>query len=205
MERMLLVSEDVLRSVAGWLTREEAGLLLAPLCRAGAEVVRAGDGADDEADSVKSFWQWELAPWALFRSQPRIAARYPEGGSLPGLCMVLQSLNLQLYHLEQDGLVEMVFDRRAACAGQQASVLGCHTLRVLDAYEFLTTMQCWVMRMRKTRTEWRSKWGLFGWANARRGAQWVRKEKPPFHRGRPRHFQLVGLPTFCETASATLR
>jgi hypothetical protein len=57
----------------------------------------------------------------------------------------------------------------------------------------------------KTQTEWRSKWGLFGWANARRGAQWVRKEKPPFSRGRPRHFQLVGLPTFCETASATFR
>ena len=146
---MQLVLEDVLRSVAAWLTREEAGRLLAPLCKAGAEVVRAGDGADDAADSAKSFWQWELAPWALFRSQPRIAARYPEGGSLPGLRMVLQSLALQLYDLEQDGLVEMVFDRRAACAGQQASVLGCHTLRVLDAYEFLTTMQCWLARMRR--------------------------------------------------------
>ena len=57
----------------------------------------------------------------------------------------------------------------------------------------------------KTRTEWLSKWGLFGWANARRGAQWVRKKKPPFHRGRPRHSQIVGVPTFCETAPAALR
>jgi hypothetical protein len=161
---MRLVLEDVLQSVAGWLTREEAGLLLAPLCRAGAGVVRAADevddaaaeGADDaaadgadDADSVPSFWQPGLEPWALCRAQPRIAARYPEGGSLPGLGMVLQSLALQLHNLEQDWIVEMVFDRRAACAGQQASVLGCHTLRVLDAYEFLTTMQCWLARMRR--------------------------------------------------------
>jgi hypothetical protein len=62
-----------------------------------------------------------------------------------------------------------------------------------------------LLTKKETQTEWRSKWGLFGWANARRGAQWVRKEKPPFSRGRPRHFQLVGLPTFCETASATFR
>jgi hypothetical protein len=161
---MRLVLEDVLQSVAGWLTREEAGLLLAQLCRAGAGVVRAGDAADAAADSAmsatsarsasfarsaKSFWQWELEPWALCRAQRRIAARYPEGGSLPGLRMVLQSLALQLHNLEQDGIVEMAFDRRAACAGQQASVLGCHTLRVLDAYEFLTTMQCWLARMRR--------------------------------------------------------
>jgi hypothetical protein len=68
---------------------------------------------------------------------------------------------------------------------------------------------CYGIRMRaadqkNTQTEWRSR-GFFGWANARRGAQWVRKEKPPFSRGRPRRFQLVGLPTFCETASATFR
>ncbi len=30
----------------------------------------------------------------------------------------------------------------------------------------------------KTRSEWRSKWGVFRWANGRRGAQWLRKEKP---------------------------
>jgi hypothetical protein len=165
-QTMLLVLDDVLRSVAGCLTREEAGRLLAPLCRAGTEVVRAGDAADaaaadaaaaaaaadgakKKAKSWKRFWQWELAPWAFWRSQPRIAARYPEGDSLPGLCMVLQSLNMQLYYLEQDRLIEMVFDRSAACAGQQASVLGCHTLRVLDGYEFLTTMQCWLARMRR--------------------------------------------------------
>jgi hypothetical protein len=57
----------------------------------------------------------------------------------------------------------------------------------------------------KTCAEWRSKWGFFGWANARRGAQWVRRKKPPFHRGRPRHSQIVGVPTFCETAPAALR
>ena len=31
---------------------------------------------------------------------------------------------------------------------------------------------------RKTRSEWRSKWGVFGWANGRHGARWLRKEKP---------------------------
>jgi hypothetical protein len=168
-QRMALVLDDVLRSVAGWLTREEAGRLLAPLCKAGAEVVWAGDAADAAAAAKaaaavaaaatvgakkkakywKSFWHWGLAPWAFWRSQPRIRALYPEGNSLPGLCMVLQSLNMQLYYLEQDGSIEMVFDRRAACAGQQASVLGCHTLRVHDGYEFLTTMQCWLARMRR--------------------------------------------------------
>ena len=32
--------------------------------------------------------------------------------------------------------------------------------------------------LRKTRSEWRSKWGVFGWANGRHGARWLRKEKP---------------------------
>ena len=29
----------------------------------------------------------------------------------------------------------------------------------------------------KTRSEWRSKWGFFGWADGRRGARWFRKGK----------------------------
>ncbi len=66
-------------------------------------------------------------------------------------------------------------------------------------------VRCGPDTRKKTQTEWRSKWGFFGWANARRGAQWIRKEKPPSSRGRPRRFQLVGLLTFCETASATFR
>jgi hypothetical protein len=39
----------------------------------------------------------------------------------------------------------------------------------------------------KTRSEWRSKWGVFGWANGRHGARWLRKEKPRSQLGGPNH------------------
>jgi hypothetical protein len=35
--------------------------------------------------------------------------------------------------------------RHTACAEKQASLLGCHTLRVVDPMEFLTTMQRWTI------------------------------------------------------------
>jgi hypothetical protein len=44
---------------------------------------------------------------------------------------------------------------------------------------------------KKKRAEWWSKWGLFGWANARRGAHWDRKETPFSHRRLSNCFRLT--------------
>jgi hypothetical protein len=59
--------------------------------------------------------------------------------------LVLKSLTREIDFLRAAGFVELVFDRAAACAEKQASLLGCHTLRVVDPMEFLTTMQRWTI------------------------------------------------------------
>jgi hypothetical protein len=76
----MLQDADTLQAVAAWLTREEAGRLLSPLCKAGAAVVRAADAAEDA-------WQaemWLCGPqmWDIHRVNAGIDARWADG--LPG-------------------------------------------------------------------------------------------------------------------------
>ena len=143
--RLELLSTDVLQAVAAWLTREQAGLLLAPLCRAGAVFVRAVDTAEDAG--TPEIWLYGPPPWLLGRVQERIERTYAEhAGGMPGLCRVLQSLALQIHNMHEDEIIELVFDRAQARARKKASVLGCHTLRVLHAPDFLWTFQAWIHR-----------------------------------------------------------
>lgn len=138
----MLADADALRSVAAQLTREEAGRLLAPLCRAGAALVRAADAAEDAGQP--EMWRGGRPMWGIHRVCARIDARWAE--DLPGLAEVLKSLARTIESLVEYDTVERVFERREARARRQASVLGCHRLLVLDAAHFLWHMEDWARR-----------------------------------------------------------
>jgi hypothetical protein len=143
-----LQDADTLQAVAAWLTREEAGLLLAPLCKAGRTLVRAADAAEDAAGQ-KQIWLDGQPMWDIDRVYARIAKRWPEDGDgVPGLAGVLRTLARMIENLVEYTCVERVFERREARAGRQASVLGCHRLVVVDAENFLFHMEDWVRRTR---------------------------------------------------------
>ena len=141
-----MLDADTMLALAARLTREEAGRLLAPLCRAGAAFVRAADAAEDAAEDAGQPEIWLGGPpmWDPARVNARIDARWADW--LPGLDRVLKSLAVEIQNSLEDEDIELVFERRQARAGVAASVLGCHRLRVLDAKHFLWTMQTWVRR-----------------------------------------------------------
>ena len=137
-----MLDADALRTVAAQLTREEAGRLLAPLCRAGAALVRAADAAEDAGQP--EMWRGGRPMWGIHRVCARIDTRW--AGDLPGLAEVLKSLARTIESLVEYDAVERVFERREARARRQASVLGCHRLLVLDAAHFLWHMEDWTRR-----------------------------------------------------------
>jgi hypothetical protein len=140
----VLADADVLQLVAAQLTREEAGLYLAPLCKKGAEFVRAADAAADAGG--REIWRDGVPMWTLARTLDRLACKYFEEGYCPGgLELLLASLVREIDGMRAAGVVELVFDRAAACDGKQASLLGCHTLRVAEPVEFLQTMEQWTV------------------------------------------------------------
>jgi hypothetical protein len=164
-QRAQLQHADTLQAVAAWLTREEAGRLLAPLCQAGRALVRAADAAEDAADaaedagqpeaqamqsmqsiqSIQSFWRAGPPMWDINHVCARIGARWnpPVPNFVPNLDDVLRSLATTLDAIDEYKIIERVFERRAARAGLQASVLGYHRLRVLDPARFLWHMEGW--------------------------------------------------------------
>jgi hypothetical protein len=140
-----LQGADTLQAVAAWLTREEAGRLLAPLCQAGRTLVRAADAAEDAGQ--KQIWLAGPPMWHIDRVYARIDARWPEDDhGVPGLAGVLRTLARMIENLVEYNCVERVFERREARAGRQASVLGCHRLLVLDAAHLLWHMEDWARR-----------------------------------------------------------
>jgi hypothetical protein len=125
--------------VASFVTREQAGRLLAPLCKAWLKLVRAADAAEDAGQPPK----WLAGPpmWQIDRVIARInACCWP---NVPGLAGVLRSLARMIWHLVEQNSVVPVFDRREACAGRQASVLGCHRLQVLNVEHLLWHAEAW--------------------------------------------------------------
>jgi hypothetical protein len=95
-------------------------------------------------------WLGGRPMWGIARVNTRIDARWADG--LPGLAHVLKTLAVMIHNLLEVEDIEVVFECRQARAGSQASVLGCHSLRVLDATHFLWNMEDWVRRTR--REEW---------------------------------------------------
>jgi hypothetical protein len=129
-----LQDADTLQAVAAWLTREEAGLLLAPLCKAGRTLVRAADAAEDAGQ--KQIWLDGQPMWDIDRVYARIDKRWgvdDNADAVPGLADVLKSLATTIETLVEILCAERVFERSEARAGRQASVLGCHRLVVVDA------------------------------------------------------------------------
>jgi hypothetical protein len=141
----VLKNADVLQVLAAGLGREQAGRLLAPLCKAGRDFVRGVDKREDAGLKPP----WRRGAWPLFevqRTRARIRALY--GASDLGLSRVLESLATALHELHfttspEDTAFEYVFDRKAACDGVQPSVLGVHQLRVFDNTEFVCRLKMW--------------------------------------------------------------
>lgn len=167
-----MLDADALLSVAAQLTREEAGRLLAPLCRAGAALVRAADAAEDAGQP--EMWRGGRPMWGIHRVCARIDARW--AGDLPGLAEVLKSLARTIESLVEYDAVERVFERREARARRQASVLGCHRLLVLDAAHFLWHMEDWTRR--KCRDE-SAQAAVRVYGNAKEGSSSRRTRSPP--------------------------
>jgi hypothetical protein len=106
--------------------------------------VHAADAAADAG--AAEVWREGPSMWNLARTHECLECKYAKDGEdICGLELVLQSLTREIDFLRAAGFVELVFDRAAALAGKQASLLGCHTLRVLHPMEFLTTMQGWTI------------------------------------------------------------
>ena len=130
---------------AEFLTRKEAGLLLAPLCKACSAVVRAADAEEDKGQALL----WSPAISSIECVNARINEHLAEIYSFDEKMHAwtrrqLQSLAMQIMLLQNSGAVQLVFDRRHAIAGKEPSLLGCHSMLVLDADLFLLTMQNWV-------------------------------------------------------------
>ncbi len=147
-----MLDADTIQALAPWITREDAGRLLAPLCRAAATVVRAADAAEDAGHP--EIWRRGPPMWDIARVNARIDARWAEHADYHafGLDRVLKSLAVEIQAALEDDDIELVFERRQARARRQASVLGCHSLRVLDPKHFLWTMQTWAIRT--ARQDW---------------------------------------------------
>jgi len=159
--QQVLGDTDGMRCVAAQLTREDAGRLLAPLCKAAAAFVRALDAAGHEGQL--EIWRDGPAMWSLQRAIARIERKYQEPSTIVcierklrlacarnrephgvvGHVQVLQSLAGEIDFMRAAGIVELIFDRPAACAGKHACLLGCHRLDVLDPTAFLDVLEHW--------------------------------------------------------------
>jgi hypothetical protein len=125
MSRGTLQDADTLQAVAVRLTREEAGLLLAPLCKAGQTLVRAADAAEEAGQ--KQIWLDGQPMWDINRVYARIDKRWGVNhneDAVPGLAGVLKSLATTIETLVEILFCTRVFERSEACKGRQASVLG---------------------------------------------------------------------------------
>jgi hypothetical protein len=67
---ILLQDRDALQLISAQLTREQAGLRLAPVCKYWLKFVRAADAA--AAVGAVEFWREGLPTWSLERVLPRI-------------------------------------------------------------------------------------------------------------------------------------
>ena len=129
----LLFDTDAMLAVAQHMTREEAGLLLAPLCKAGATFVR---GADDAAMGGSIGMRSIGDPWKpmidLDTTCKRIERKYGPGDNR----LLLELLATEIALLTKARVCELVFCLSAARAGQRPSLLGCHLLRLIEPKKF---------------------------------------------------------------------
>lgn len=163
----LLEVAELRLAIAACMTREQGGILLAPLCRAMADFVREADAeeeagqdpdndaADEQEEAEKDTATakcpvWREAPpmWSLERVHARIERKYANTQHV-GLQLVLKSLATELSALHNQYVIDFQFDRAAARNGKLPSTLGCHTMRVLEAQPMLWAAQAWSVRTRR--------------------------------------------------------
>ena len=142
---ILLQDTDALQQIVAQLTREQAGLRLAPVCKYWLKFVRAADEA--AAAGAVEFWRQGLQRWSLERVLPRID-RLCDASEFLGVEYeprgLLKTLAAYIEHLHEDGTVKLVFDMALAKTGKKASLMGCHTLQVIDPFRFLSELHRWV-------------------------------------------------------------
>jgi hypothetical protein len=148
---ILLQDRDALQLIAAQLTREQAGLRLAPVCKDWWKFVRAADAAGDAG--ARELWREGLAPYHLERVLARIT-RFCDDEMWYGLDEQpresLMALAAFIDQLHDNGVVNFVFDRPLATKGKkQPSLLGCHRLEVLEPYTFRCDLHRWVAERQK--------------------------------------------------------
>jgi hypothetical protein len=144
----IMQREDMLAAICAWLTREQAGFLLATTCKAAANFVQKTDEAEEAG---RKQWRVGRPMWDFQRIEARIDARWPEPNTeIPGLAAVLKSLANLLLTCLDDGAIVLTHKPRLACTGVQPSVVGCHSMQVRDPVEFLITMEAWSLSQRST-------------------------------------------------------
>jgi len=174
-----LLEHDLRDSVCRHLSREEAGVLLAPLCKAAAAVVRELDAEDAavEADvahiaaltaflqppaygfsavllaaaSTASAWRWQPQPHSPARVQLRLQRVAHERGWPPVLRAELYNLATRLLGLRDAGVVRFVLDRRA---GRLPCLFGYHELTVHDPAAFFIHLHKWATQTLQDKNKW---------------------------------------------------
>jgi hypothetical protein len=145
-ETIRIFDNDIMTLLARQLTREQAGIKLALLCKAGAEFVRAADKRESELVAAnalggRSIWREDRPMWNLQRTYERLRNRYAVDGEDPGSQeRVLRSLAAEIVQLHIEKICELEFEAEMACDGKKMSLLGCHTLYVLDPVMFLVRL-----------------------------------------------------------------
>lgn len=141
----LLRDADVMQLIAAQVTREQAGLGLAPSCKAWANFVRVADKAADAGGA--EIWRKGMPMWSLERVIPRID-RFCDDTQYWGLDEhpreLLKVLAAHLEQLHTTGTIKLVFDMALAKRQKQASLMGCHRLQVLEPYTFRGVLHDWV-------------------------------------------------------------
>ncbi len=174
-----LLEHDLRASVCKHLSREEAGVLLAPLCKAAAALVRELDGEDAAVDAdvahvaaltanlqpsalayeqivlaaarIARVWRWQPQPHSTARVQLRLQRAAQQRGWPPVLRAELYNLATQLHALRDAGVVRFVLDRRAGC---RPSLFGFHELKVRDPDRFFIRLHQWATQTLRDKQEW---------------------------------------------------
>jgi len=165
----LLHSKDALQLIAAQLTRKEAGLMLAPLCRAAAKFVRETDARAGQKKNHQYPAIWREAPpmWSLELVMRRID-RFCAASEWYGLEYeprhLLEMFATRMDALREEGVFELVFDLTLAAKRKRASLLGCHTLKVLDPFKFRSELHRWVAETEAIAAMQNTSWvELSGW------------------------------------------
>jgi hypothetical protein len=194
-----LLEHDLRESVCKHLSREEAGVLLAPLCKAAAALVRELDADDDAVDAdvshvaalathlqpsplafdlivlaasrIARVWRWQPQPHSPTRVLLRLQRAAHQRGWPPVLRAELYNLATQLHALRDAGVVRFVLDRRAGC---RPSLFGYHELVVRDPEQFFIRLHAWASKTLRDKETWLKDRSVLGFTRTNNVAAFIR-------------------------------